>query len=360
MADEEQFRIIQQGSVRWNQWRKDNPHLTKVDLTMAILYGFRQLGGTNFSGADLTGAQLGETYLLGADLTEANLAGANLFDAFLRKADLTGANLTGAILIKTNLNKANLRGANLTGANLWETNLIKADLTGADLTGAKVLDTVFGNTKLTDARGLEACEHLGPSIIDHATIVRSGQLPTPFLRGCGLPDTLIDYLPSLLGQAIQFSSCFISHSTEDHEFATRLHADLQNKGVRCWFSPHDAQGGKYLYDQIEEAIQVYDRLLLILSEASMQSEWVKTEIFQARKREIQENRRVLFPVSLVPYKTVEQWECFDSDIGQDLAREIRRYYVRDFSNCRNHDLYQAEFEKLLRDLKSEAAPQSQQ
>ena len=161
MADEEQFRIIQQGSVRWNQWRKDNAHLTKVDLTMAILYGFRQLGGTNFSGADLTGAQLGETYLLGADLTEANLAGANLFDAFLRKADLTGANLTGAILIKTNLNKANLRGANLTGANLWETNLIKADLTGADLTGAKVLDTVFGNTKLTDARGLEACENLG-------------------------------------------------------------------------------------------------------------------------------------------------------------------------------------------------------
>ena len=62
---------------------------------------------------------------------------------------------------------------------------------------------------------------------------------TDFLRGVGLPDNLIDYLPSLLNQPIQFYSCFISYSSKDQEFADRLHADLQNKGVRCWFAPHD-------------------------------------------------------------------------------------------------------------------------
>jgi hypothetical protein len=81
--------------------------------------------------------------------------------------------------------------------------------------------------------------HLGPSTIDHRTLLKSGRLPLAFLRGCGLPDTLIDYLPSLLSEAIEFYSCFISYSTKDREFAERLHADLQNKGVRCWFAPHD-------------------------------------------------------------------------------------------------------------------------
>src|SRR6202035_3144656 len=75
------------------------------------------------------------------------------------------------------------------------------------------------------------------STIDHRTLQKSGPLPFSFLRGVGLPDRLIDYLPSLLAQAIQHYSCFISYSTKDEEFARRLHADLQDKGVRCWFSP---------------------------------------------------------------------------------------------------------------------------
>jgi hypothetical protein len=52
--------------------------------------------------------------------------------------------------------------------------------------------------------------------------------------------------------------------------------------VRCWFAPHDVQGGKKLHEQIDQAIRIYDKLLLILSEDSMNSEWVKTEIANAR------------------------------------------------------------------------------
>jgi hypothetical protein len=45
--------------------------------------------------------------------------------------------------------------------------------------------------------------------------------------------------PSLIEEAIQFHSCFISHSPKDDAFAKRLHAHLQNTGVRCRFAPHD-------------------------------------------------------------------------------------------------------------------------
>jgi len=128
--------------------------------------------------------------------------------------------------------------------------------------------------------------------------------------------------------------------------------DLQAKGVRCWFAPHDIQGGRKLHEQIDEAIKVYDKLLLILSDASMSSEWVSTEISKARKRERQESRRKLFPISLSPFEAVQDWECFDADAGKDSAREIREYFIPDFSNWKNHDSYKQAYERLVRDLKA--------
>jgi hypothetical protein len=40
----------------------------------------------------------------------------------------------------------------------------------------------------------------------------------------------------VLNQTIQHYSCFISYSTQDEEFAKRLHAYLQ------WFAPDDRPG----------------------------------------------------------------------------------------------------------------------
>ena len=166
-------------------------------------------------------------------------------------------------------------------------------------------------------------------------------------------------MPSLLNEPIQFYSCFISYSTGDQPFAERLHADLQNNGVRCWFAPHDIQGGKKIHEQIDEAIRVYDRLLLILSDHSMNSEWVRTEIAQARKRERRENRRMLFPVRLVSFEALRDWECFDADAGKDSAREIREYFIPDFSNWKDFDSYQKAFERLLSDLKAETGARAE-
>jgi hypothetical protein len=172
---------------------------------------------------------------------------------------------------------------------------------------------VFGNTDLANVVGLETCRHHGPSTIDHRTLVKSGQLPLVFLRGCGLPENLIIYFPSLLNPPIQYYSCFISYSTKDQDFAERLHNDLQNKGVRCWFAPDAMKGGRKLHEQIDKAIRDYDRLLLILSEHSMGNEWVKTEIAHAREKEATRGRQVLFPISLVPFSTIREWKCFDAD-----------------------------------------------
>lgn len=44
---------------------------------------------------------------------------------------------------------------------------------------------------------------------------------------------------------------------------------------------------------------------------------------------------------------------FDADTGIDSAREIREYFIPDFSNWTAHDSYSKAFDRLLRDLKAQ-------
>jgi TIR domain/Pentapeptide repeats (8 copies) len=235
---------------------------------------------------------------------------------------------------------ADLRGADLVRAHLGE-----ADLSEAYLSRVHLYETVFSDTDLTDARGLTSCDHIGPSAIDHRTIARSKSLPLAFLRGVGLPDRLIEYLPSLLGEAIQFYACFISYSSRDKAFAERLHADLQAKGVRCWFAPHDLPIGAKTRPAIDEAIREYDKLLLILSKHSVDSAWVDHEIERGLAKELRTRKTVLFPV-----RVDDAVESASSTWAREL-REDRS--IGDFTRWRNHDAYQRTFERVLRDLRVE-------
>jgi hypothetical protein len=243
---------------------------------------------------------------------------------------------SSAPTIRPDLSHADLRSANLITANLTN-----ANLNGADMTGALLLWTVFGNVDLTSVIGLETCIHLGPSIIDHRTLERSKSLPLAFLRGVGLPDNLIEYLPSLLNRAIQHYSCFISYSTKDQEFAERLHADLQNRGVRCWFAPHDLRIGDKILDQIDTAIRLRDKVLLILSEHSITSDWVEDEVTAGFEEERKRGQIVLFPVRLDErvMETDEAW-----------AAKLRARLIGDFRRWKDLDAYKESFERVLRDL----------
>ena len=151
---------------------------------------------------------------------------------------------------------------------------------------------------------------------------------------------------------VQYYSLFISYSSEDEIFARKLYEDLEYNGVGCWFAPFDIQAGKKIFHQIDSAIKIHDRLLLILSEHSMASEWVKTEIVEAKAMAMEQDRQILFPISIVDYDQIKKWKCIDADTGKDLAKEIREYFIPDFSNWNNEKSYQAALNKLLRDLKA--------
>ncbi len=350
MANQEHVDILRQGVEVWNAWREEHPevrpylwnvdlsdtNLRYINLSKAIL-GQSNLSHTNLSNANLRGANFWYTDLISANLSHSDLSYASLTLADLSNAELALADLSNAKLNLADFSNANLSGANLSHAYLSYTHLIET------LVGP----TIFGNLDLSTVIGLETVDHYAPSTIGIDTIYRSGgNIPESFLRGAGVPETFITYALSLVSNPIEFYSCFISYSSKDLEFAKRLHADLQANNVRCWYAPHDMKTGDRIRPRIYEQIWFNDKLLLILSESSVTSEWVDYEVETALARERKENRDILFPIRLddAVMKSTTAWAAHIQDARQ----------ITDFTRWKEHDEYQKGLKRLLRDLKQEA------
>ena len=302
------------------------------------------------SNANLDFATFGCAIMCGIDLRRASLRNAMLNGCDLLGARLDRANLEETSLQGTNLSGATLKRASLQGTSLFDTKFCGADLTGTSFRHASCGQTIFSRVDLSSARHLETVHHLGPSSIDFDTFVLSnGKIPEQFLRDAGIPDPFIVNIHSLVGalEPLKFHSCFISHSTLDRDFADRLHADLRNNGIRCWFAPEDLKIGDRFRQRIDEAIHLHDRLLLILSEHSVGSNWVRDEVEACFERERSENRVVLFPVRI---------DDAVMDTDQAWAAAIRRQrHIGDFRKWKQHDAYKLSLRRLMTSLKSDVA-----
>jgi len=149
-----------------------------------------------------------------------------------------------------------------------------------------------------------------------------------------------------------FASCFLSHSSRDAEFAGHLAQALRAAGVRVWYAPDDLSAGERIVDQIQVALSTFDRLLVVLSPASIESKWVTTEIRKAFSRQRSEGRQILFPISLIPFEDLRGWEWIDTDTGRDLAHELRSYFIPDFSDWRQVDSFSDQLQRLLDGLRN--------
>ena len=107
----------------------------------------------------------------------------------------------------------------------------------------------------------------------------------------------------------------------------------------------DMRPGTVIVRGIDEAIRLYDKLLLVLSQHSVESTWVEFEVAAALEKEKDQQKDTLFPIRLddTILTTKQAW-----------AAGIRRQrHIGDFTRWKNHDTYQLTFERLLRDLKQE-------
>jgi uncharacterized protein YjbI with pentapeptide repeats len=265
MADESHLRLVKRGGEAIERWRKRGHKTAVLDLE-----------GADLSGIDLTAADLSNADLTGAQLREAILDCAVLRDAGLQKADLTGASVEGADLQWAKIGNATLAGADFSGSDLSYADLSGATLDSADFTNARLKETDFSGSEMTLARfwvsrfnmtlfsnatfantviyecdlrgiiGLETVNHRGPSLIGVETLYKSaGQIPAAFLRGCGVPDSLIAYVHSLNSKAltsthvssrIQKLTTYLANGSttiyRPREFGAGVGAKMQNGEVR--------------------------------------------------------------------------------------------------------------------------------
>lgn len=76
---------------------------------------------------------------------------------------------------------------------------------------------------------------------------------------------------------------FISYKSEEYDIAARIRSLLEANNYPCWMAPESIPAGSNYMHEIPKAIRTCDLFVLIISEASQQSQWVQKEIDRAVK-----------------------------------------------------------------------------
>jgi hypothetical protein len=190
-------------------------------------------------------------------------------------------------------------------------------------------------------------------------LLAEGKIPEVFLRGCGLSDADIEYAklfsPELeqeeiskilrkinalrAAQALQTSPLFISYSHVDGAFVDKIEKKLNEKGIRFWREAHEIKAGGR-EKQIERAIAQTPKLLLILSEHSIRSDWVDHEVREARKLEKELGCAVLCPIALDD-------SLKSNRLPERIREQIGEYDILDFSGWRIDGRFESMFHQLI-------------
>lgn len=91
---------------------------------------------------------------------------------------------------------------------------------------------------------------------------------------------------------------FISHSHQDKTFVDVLATNLIRRKENVWVDRWELKVGDSLIDRIQSAITTASALIIVLSKASVASEWCKKELSAGLIRELEERRVIVLPVLL--------------------------------------------------------------
>ena len=123
----------------------------------------------------------------------------------------------------------------------------------------------------------------------------------------------------------QFYDVFISYGRKhSKEFATRLHDDLAQKGLRVWFDQNDIPLGVDFQHQIDDGILRATVFCFIISPHSVRSEYCQKEIVLAKKLK----KRI---VPLLHVEPKDEWELLD-----ELIAKLNWIYFRDAEDDYNN------------------------
>jgi hypothetical protein len=159
----------------------------------------------------------------------------------------------------------------------------------------------------------------------------------------------IRHLGPLRDRPAEHYSCFISHSIQDRPFVERLYRDLERVGIRSWLDTQDIRPGADWESQVHQALSAHDKLLVVLSQSSIQSPLVRYEVERARELEQKTKRTVLFPIRIddAVFRT-----------PTPLSEMISPRMIGDFEHWQDSESYKRAFSRLVKDLTVSTAAES--
>ena len=119
---------------------------------------------------------------------------------------------------------------------------------------------------------------------------------------------------------------FLSHSSRNEAFTTRLASVLGAHGLNTFYSKKNIQGAQQWHDEIGSALDRCAWFVVVLSPQSVRSEWVKREFVYALQQRRYRNR-------IVPllYKT-----CYSQKLSWTLSSLQYVEFRKDFhQGCRD-------------------------
>lgn len=146
---------------------------------------------------------------------------------------------------------------------------------------------------------------------------------------------------------------FLSHASEDKTFVERLDASIRADGFETWLDAHQLVPGDDLPGRISEALAQAGAFVVVISSASLSSDWLPYELRLATNRMIHGELRVI-PVRLEPIEMPPEvrsllyadfTQCFDD--GFALVQKALEQEAAKFLQARNERYLYLEVEHLI-------------
>ena len=135
-------------------------------------------------------------------------------------------------------------------------------------------------------------------------------------------------------------SIFISHSSTDKPFATDVVQALEASDLASWIDKERIRVGTDILEELGRGLTSMDLFVLIISEAAVNSGWVKREVTYAAYREITEKKALILPFIIDQTKVTDlPWHIQTRNVAT-IAPDATG--VRDVLESVHHALNQRE------------------
>jgi len=150
-----------------------------------------------------------------------------------------------------------------------------------------------------------------------------------------------------------FGKIFISHSSIDKPFVRKLVSSLESEGFRTWLDEKELLPGDPLARSISEGLELAPAVIVVVSQASVQSRWLAFELNKATDRMVRGSCRVIPVVvdQVTPPPEVAGLLYADFSKSYDLSMQaVLRALNHDASQAAWQHSFQSRSEALLAEV----------